>query len=306
MNPNFTPDDPLPGSERFIDAALSEHARLGRDGRDAEMIHRILLETVHRRPAISRESEKRPLIQWHSWLAGSAAAAALVALGFVTLSLPGTGRQVRPSEELHFTVRYLETPPVAEKAATSTAAPQVAARPYPGPVSLESPALATGSTPGIAPANYELITTLGPSFESLPAAGGRKENFRITADTSLASAERRLYQGSVVVEHALYRIEATEVSVPLPGRTVAVDAPPLLASNVTVIQESPRRIAHAKSLHFDPLSGSVVLTGVESFETDGGKLGRFAPGDQLVLNGERFSVESAPAVKYASPQEVTR
>lgn len=306
MNPNSTPDDQLPGSERFIDAALSEHARLGRDGRDAEMVHRILLETVHRRPAPTRESEKRTVMQWRPWLAGSAAAAALVALGFVTLSMPGTGRQVRPSEELHFTVRYLETAPVVEKAATTAAAPQVAARPYPGPVSLQSPALATGSAPGIAPANYELITTLGPSFESLPAAGGRQENFRITADASLASSERRLYQGSVVVEHALYRIEAGEVSVPVPGRTLAIDASPLLASNVTVIQESPRRIAHAKSLRFDPLSGSVVLSGVESFETDGGKLDRFAPGEQLVLNGESFSVESAPAVKYASPQEVTR
>ena len=306
MNPNSSPDEQLPGGERFLDAALSEHARLGRDGRDAEMIHRILLETVHRRPAITRESEKRPVIQWRPRLAGSAAAAALVAIGFVTLSLPGPGRQVRPSEELHFTVRYLETPPAAEKAATNADAPQLAARAYPGTVSLESPALATGSSPGIAPANYELITTLGPSFESLPAAGGRQENFRITADASLASSERRLYQGSVVVEHALYRIEATEVSVPVPGRTLAVDASPLLASNVTVIQELPRRIAHAKGLHFDPLTGSVVLSGVESFETDGGKLGRFAPGDQLVLKGESFSVESAPAVKYASPQEVTR
>jgi len=305
MNPNSSPDDHLPGGERFVDAALSEHARLGRDGRDAELIHRILLETVHRRPAMPGEIASRPL-QWHPWLAGSAAAAALVALALVTLSPPGTGRQARPSEELHFTVRYLETSAAAEKLAADTAAPQVTAKAYPGPVSLESPALATGSSPTLAPANYELITTLGPSFESLPAAAGRRENFRITADESLASSERRLYQGRVVVEHALYRIEASEVSVPVPGRSLAGDASPLLASNVMVTQESPRRVAHAKNLHFDPISGSMVLSGIESFETDSGKLAQFAPGDQLILKGGSFSVESAPAVKYASPQEVTR
>jgi len=90
------------------------------------------------------------------------------------------------------------------------------------------------------------------------------------------------------------------------GRTLAIDASPLLANNVTVIQELPRRVARAKSLRFDPLSGSVVLSGVQSFEIDGGKLGRFAPGDQLILNNGSFSVESAPAEKYASPQDMTR
>ena len=96
------------------------------------------------------------------------------------------------------------------------------------------------------------------------------------------------------------------MSVPVAGRTLAVDAPPLLAGNVTVTQESPRRVAHAKSLRFDPLSGSIVLSGVDSFETEGGKLGRFAPDDLLVLHGESFSVDSARPVKYASPPNVTR
>jgi hypothetical protein len=305
MNAIHTPDDHLPGGERFVDAALSEHARLGRDGRDDELIHRILLETVNRRPAIPRDIALRQ-IQWRPWLAaGSAAAAALVALGFVTLSTPGPERQKRPSEELHFTVRYLENSPTVPQSVASAEAPQLAAKAYPGPVSLKSPALATDFSPALTLANYELITTLGPSIDSLPAAD-RHENFRITADESLTSAERRLYFGKVVIEHSLYRIEASEVSVPVAGRTLAVDASPLLAGNVTVTQESPRRVAHAKSLRFDPISGSVVLSGVDSFETDGGKLGRFAPDDQLVLHGESFSVESARPVKYASPPNVTR
>ena len=54
------------------------------------------------------------------------------------------------------------------------------------------------------------------------------------------------------------------------------------------------------------VSGALVLTGVESLATDEGKLVRFAPGDQLVLNGEAFSVESPAPVKYAAPENVTR
>ena len=68
MNANHTPDDHLPGCERFVDAALSEHARLGRDGRDDELIHRILLETVNRRPAVPQDIAARRL-QWRPWLA---------------------------------------------------------------------------------------------------------------------------------------------------------------------------------------------------------------------------------------------
>src|SRR5690606_1718420 len=131
-------------------------------------------------------------------------------------------------------------------------------------------------------------------------------NFRITADESLASTDRRLYQGNVVVEHARYRIEAGQVSVPAPGRTRSTDATPLLASDVTVTQESPRRIARAKHLRFDPVSGALVLTGVESFTSDEGKLVRFSPADQLVLRGEAFAVESPAPVRYAAPTDLTR
>ena len=39
---------PASADERWIDAALSEHARLGTVGADEELILRILTETVHR------------------------------------------------------------------------------------------------------------------------------------------------------------------------------------------------------------------------------------------------------------------
>jgi len=313
MNATSSPDDHLPAGERFVDAALSEHARLGRDARDAELIHRILLETVHRQPA-SVEAARVRKAGRHRWLTGTAAtltaAAALVILTAVALSIPGTGLRERASDELHFTVRLLETPVPTDKATVSAEAPQLAAARYAAPISFSAPpsppaSVASGADPVLASSGYELITTLGPSFETLPATGSRQENFRITADESLASSDRRLYHGRVVVEHALYRIEASEVSVPVPGRAQTGGPSPLLARNVTVTQESPHRVAHAKSLRFDPLSGAIVLTGVESFETGGGKLARFAPGDQLVLNGEGFSVESPAAGSDPSPRGIT-
>ncbi|NLT71419.1 MAG: hypothetical protein GXX91_12105 [Verrucomicrobiaceae bacterium] len=306
MNPTPSPDDHLPAGERFVDAALSEHARLGKDGRDAELIHRVLLETVHRGGSDRLAAPRTPAMSWRMRFAGAAAVAALVALVIAALSIPGSGLRERPSEEFHFTVRFLEPTPAAAATEPDAPAPRIAADRYAEALSLSSPG-APGALPETPAApDYELITTLGPSFAALPAPGIRREDFRITADESLASTDRRLYQGNVVVEHARYRIEAGQVSVPAPGRTRSADVTPLLASDVTVTQESPRRVAHAKNLRFDPLSGALVLTGVESFTTDEGKLVRFAPGDQLVLRGEAFSVESPAPVRYAAPRDLTR
>jgi len=306
MNMTSAHDDALPAGERFIDAALSEHARLGGAGTDTELVHRILLETVYRRPAVIANPPVRSTWYRGIRLAGAAAVAALLTLAGISLSPIGKEDRDRPTEELQFTVHFLETAPAPERALAATAPPQLAGKAYSGTVPLATTAIAASETPALATGSYELITTLGPSFEVLPARGTRRENFRITADRSLVSADRRLYEGKVLVEHTLFNIEASEVSVPTPGRAESSDASPLLASNVTVTQQSPRRVAHAKSLRFDPLSGTMVLSGVESFETDGGTLARFAPGDQLVLNGESFSVESPAEVKYASPQPVTR
>lgn len=308
MNPSSPSDDHLTAGVRFVDAALSEHARLGKNGRDAELVHRILLETVHRksdRIAIPQ----RPAMSWRLRFMGAAAVAALVMLAVAVLSTPGTGlrERERPSEELHFTIRFLESSTADEVAAPDAPAPRVAADFYAGTtIPFTSPAAPSTVPTTLAPANYELIITMGPSFEFLPSPGSRREDFRITADESLASSGRRLYQGNVVVEHALYRIEAGEVSVPVPGRPPSGDTSSLLASDVTVTQVSPRRVAHAKNLRFDPLSGALVLTGVQSFAADEGKLMRFSPGDQLVLDGESFSVESPAPVKYAAPQNLTR
>jgi hypothetical protein len=297
MNTTSAHDDALPAGERFIDAALSEHARLGSRGTDTELIHRILLETVHRRPAPIAKPPVRSTYYWGIRLAGAAAIAALLILAGISLSPIGKGDRDRPTEELQFTVHFLDTAPVPERASVATTPPQLAGKAYSDSVPIATASIAATEAPALATGSYELITTLGPSFEVLPARGTRRENFRITADRSLISANRRLYEGSVLVEHTLFSIEASEVSVPAPGRAESSDASPLLASNVTVTQQSPYRVAHAKSLRFDPFSGAIVLSGVESFETDGGTLGRFAPGDKLVLNGEGFSVESPDEVR---------
>lgn len=306
MNPPPSSYEPLPAGERFVDAALSEHARLGKDGRDAELIHRVLLETVHRQP--NHLAAPRTAAWGRSmWFVGAAAVAALFTLAFATLFVSRTDPRERPSEELHFTVRFLEPSPGEEATPRDVPAPQVGGDLYSGAIPFHAPAPPSTFSASVASANYELITTMGPSFEFPPAPGSRREDFRITADESLASSDRRLYQGHVVVEHALFRIEAGEVSVPAPGRTrSAGTSPPLFATDVTVTQEAPRRVARAKNLRFDPLTGALVLTGVESLATDEGRLVRFAPGDQLVLNGEGFSVESPVQVKYVAPENVSR
>ena len=303
MNQLSSSDDALPAGERFIDATLSEHARLGSSAPDTELVHRILLETVYRRPAAVAQVPRQGTVP-QAWLAGAAALVAALIIAGIGLSPSTTARRDRPTEELEFTVHFLKSNP-ALKAPPTEVAPQLAGKTYTGRVPLAATVTEAPLPRPLATDHYELITTLGPSFEKLPASGGRRENFRITADRSVIAGDRRLYEGRVLVEHALFRIEASEVSVPSPGRTAARDqVSPLLASNVSVRQDSPRRIAHAKKLHFDPVSGAMILSGVESFETEGGKLARFAPGDQLVLTSEGFSVESPAEIKYAAPQNI--
>lgn len=301
MKSEIDENDTLPAGERFIDAALSEHARLGGSGFDTELVHRILRETVNR--PTGTITRHRTAADWQLWITGGIAVAALITAALLVLSSLQLGRRDRPSDELHFIVRHLNQPAAAE-GGTMTKPPMLAAAPYAAPLNLVSPT-SPGSPlralPSFVHGSFELVTTMGPAFEVMPAAGSRQENFRITADRSHSSADRRIYEGNVVVEHQLFRIEAGEVTVPAPGEAPSESTVPLSASNVKVTQESPYRVAVAKSLRFDPVSGSLILNGVELFETGGGRLRRFSDGDQLVLTGDGFSVENPRVMKYASP-----
>ncbi|MBL9159204.1 MAG: hypothetical protein JNJ70_17110 [Verrucomicrobiales bacterium] len=298
---------PVSADERWIDAALSEHARLGNEGADEELILRILQETVHRPARTAAAVRPR---EWRTFAAASVAVAALVALLLVALSSFPVDTPLRRSDELRFVVRVVE-PATGATAAAAPSNPRVAAVPHAGPVEVTAPGVSSSSTLTV-PANesLELVTEFGPTFASLPRQTVRDETLRITADRGISADDAITYEGDVVVEHALFRIEAASVRVPAPGGTPREAAPreaaPLQARGVRVVQPGIDCIAEADSLRFDPLSGQLVLTGVRRVETERGELARFAPGDQLVLSANGFSVETAPVERYADPVLRTR
>lgn len=249
--------------ERLVDAALSEHARLGRHGGDEELVLRILQETVHRRPAadyaVARFSRN-----WRSAAAAWGAAAAVVALAFFALSsfrveAPGERR----SDEVSLVVRtdFTASPAKSESVRASSAGTgRIAHR-----------------------IDFELAA--GPAMGK-SAGGVHSETLRITADRGGASGEGYAYEGHVLVELEAFRIEAASVRLTAPGEE------PLLASRVRVTRSEPACVAEADHLSFDPVSGSLVLTGVSRVKTDKGLLAHFEPSDRLVLSGGGFSVES--------------
>ncbi len=272
MNSDASPASfaPESASERFVDAALSEHARLGREGADEELILRILQETVHRRRASDRAVARfgREWLgrEWRSAAVAVGAAAALVALALVALSslrvdAPGERR----SDELRFVVRT--EAPAAAKASDA------------------EPARIAGAPRAAHRIDFELVAGPAPG-ESADAL--RRETIRITADRGVASAGGFAYEGSVLVELAAIRIEAASVRLPAPGEEV------LLADRVRVTRADPACVAEAERLSFDPVTGRIVLTGVSRVETDKGLLAHFSPSDRLVLSGGGFSVESGP------------
>jgi hypothetical protein len=296
-------NDPSPPAtdERWIDAALLEHARLG-CGDDEELVMRILSETVHR-PAAARAA--KPSFGWRGAASLAAGVAAFLALALLVLSsLParvGSGRE-GIEDELRFAIRLSPTTEDGARPASPTP-PTVAvtARPVssdaitaaaPGEIALSIARLEAGSAPDFIPALAEP-----------PRRGVRHESLRIRADRSESGPGGIVYSGEVVVEHAAFRFEADSVELPA---TAGEEAPTLLARGVRLEQSSPRRLVEAESLRFDPAASSFELAGVLRFECEKGTLARFAPGDRLHLGDGGFSIESAPVEVHASPMPASR
>lgn len=301
MNSELSSTDYTPASadERWIDAALSEHARLGNEGADEELILRILTETVHRPARLT--SVSKPSRDHRSLVIAAVAVAALIALALVSLSNFSVDAPSRRSDELRFVVRIAE--PAGEAApASQSPLPRFAAAPHTGPVELVTPTAAVpGAIANVDSGQFELVTEFGPTFASLPRRTVRDESVRITADRGQTTADAVTYEGDVIVEHALFRIEASSVRVPVAGDAARGTGAPLQARKVRVVQPGIDCIAEADSLKFDPVAGTLVLTGVSRVETERGELARFAAGDQLVLSANGFSVETTPVERYADP-----
>lgn len=301
MNSELPSTDYTPASagERWIDAALSEHARLGNDGTDEELILRILTETVHRPARLT--SVAKPSRDRRSLVITGAAVAALIALALVSLSSFSVDSPSRRSDELRFVVRIAE-PSGESVSPEESPLPRVAAVPHSGTIELVSPAeSAPGAIANVDSGQFELVTEFGPTFASLPRRTVRDESLRITADRGQTTTDAVTYEGDVIVEHALFRIEASSVRVPVAGDASRDTGAPLQARKVRVIQPGIDCIAEAESLKFDPVAGTLVLNGVSRVETERGELSRFAAGDQLVLSASGFSVETAPVERFADP-----
>jgi len=294
---------PVSADERWIDAALSEHARLGRDA-DEELVYRILQGTV-RRPARVAPA-RRPSPGWRTFALASGVAAAAAVVAFLALApsspapAPAPASAERRSDELRFVVRVTAPEPAAAPEGRPLP-PRLAAARHTGPLEVAAPR--TSPAPGAAfpEGSLELVTEFGPSFAALPRKAVRGERLRITADRGEETPDGLVYEGDVLVELASFRIAARSVRVPAPGDATRAEEAPLLAREVRVEEVAGDCVAFAETLSFDPVSGSLVLTGVTRVETARGEWGRFAPGDRLVLSEGGFRVESAPVERHATP-----
>ena len=177
-------DVPLPDDERFMNAALEEHARLGSLPNDEALIDRILLETVNRKANTVAIASKNST-PWKSLAIGITSAAAGLTVGFFALQSFPLRDSVGQEEEVHFVVRILEDAPTPATAVTK-AAPALVARPS---ESLIEPTYAqvdavVGSTDASA------TTFLKPSSENLSPNYLRKH----TAITAFSFPQRMSYK----------------------------------------------------------------------------------------------------------------
>jgi lipopolysaccharide export system protein LptA len=299
MNPESSSTDFSPGSadERWIDAALSEHARLGH-GDDEELVFRILQETVHR--PLRSPSRTATVRHWRPFMVAAGSIAASVALALVLLPRQAPTPDERRSDELRFVVRMAspEAPPSNGKTPVQ---PRIAATRHTGPFELTAPAASVlPEAPALASGHFEWVSGFAPSFSPQPRTEAVGERLRITADRGESTGSGMIYEGDVLVEHDAFRIEAATVRVSVPGEEETAEAP-LLAHRVRVVRPASGCVAEAETLRFDPASGRLVLTGVTRVESAKGQLDQFAPGDRLILSESGFSVETAPVERYASP-----
>ncbi len=298
--PNKT--TPLPGDERFVNAALEEHARLGSNRNDDALIDRILLETVNRKETTVAIAAVNPT-PWKSLVIGVTSAAAVLALGFFFLQSFQLRQSSGQQEEVHFVVRILDESPAMDRVGATTA-PTVAAQPSRNPIEPTFAKVDAVVRPISSMANDFLETQFGKSFAQLPEKPQRHDSFLISAAELVQEDNETHFNGDVSIAHDTWKIEAATASVPKAG-SAGVDAgersPSLSAFDVVVTQENPQRTVHAKNLVFDAVTGHLILTGVESISSAEGKMTKFAATDRLTLTETSYAIESLPAVKYASP-----
>lgn len=292
MNDQTNSFGPDTAEDRWIDALLTEHARLGRDGEDEELVYRILANTVQSptQPSSVRARAAAPQRRWAGVGLG-AAIAALVSLLLVALMTLPVGKKNAPnSEELRFVVRILES----EKSVAALPAKTIAGQPTTVPTVASVPV--SRGIPALA--RIELYNPVHSAGDFAPSF--RSEDFRIRADHQQQRDADLVYEGKVLVEHKDFRIEADRVKLRAPGTPADSSQLPLLAENVRVVQAGTDCVAEADQLQYDPANASLLLTGITRMSTARGELARFDPTERVVLSRTGFFVQSGPVEIHAS------
>lgn len=311
-------DDFAPSSldERWMDAILSEHARLGQ-GDDEELVFRILQDISKPEDAeddvlvspivesAAKEGQRRKKMQL-SVFWGAAAVVILLATALSTIQV---GRKIgdRHPEEIRFFVQMAPSEKTALGDATVTPLVQVARAAddtnvvelVVGPEEARPAVLPVRTSPLIVPS-----VDFAPSFATLPKTDLRIEDFRITADRSSSSPAGLVYEGDVLVENGVFRISAASVQLPLPGSVQ--DRATLAARGVRVERLGLPCIVEAESLQFDPVIRQLILDGVSRAKTDQGELNSFSREDRIILTELGFAVERVSSGDGASPSLLQR
>jgi len=293
MTPLPDSENTVESGERFINAALQEHARNG-CGSDDELVHRILSETVNKSEL--RVRTERPRLDRKTMFVGSVAVAALLALTVLILSsLPFSGE--RGTDEFFLSVDAANAGsiddtflPGLQKRVTITA------QPFEGTVDPVSSASQLDTIELSAGSDLQFLEPFSPSLETFPTRSERQRSFRISADKIDRSGDSIYYTGNVVVEHDEFRIEAEDVTVHRDGS----DRPQVLANIVRVEQPTVNRSVIARSLTFDPVAVEMRLTGVYQFSAGTGQHD-LELGDTLVLTASAYTVENPKSFEYATP-----
>lgn len=291
MNPLPDSNHSVAPGERFIDAALREHARNGSED-DNELIHRILAETVNAPTRV--QAIERPRIDRETLWVGSVAVAALVALAILALSsLPFSPN--RKTDEFRLVVEGTASGTI-EDTFQPGIKPKRGVLPFEGRVDPVTESVQLDTIELSAGNDLPYIEPFSPSLDSFPEKADRARHFRISADRIEHNGDSIYYNGNVVVEHSEFRIEADRVTVVKGGSEV----PRISADVARVEQIGAERLVSAQNLTFDPIAVEMRLTGIARFST-AGKNQILNPDDILILSATSYTVENTRTIHYASP-----
>lgn len=292
--------EPAP-AERFVDAALREKAHLGEAGRDSELVHRILQETVHRpevavgtgmRIASSRLDPK--LI-----LSGVAAVAALVSLALVALNaLPfNSNRDTR--EEYHFVVQSAQPLVGSFHEELIPPVPRIEPSRHTTHLTFSSPGSSTDLADTDVSGPFDLPLKFESSFDSLPEKPLRYDRFTISAEDSRAEGNRIVFSGDVLILHNEFRIEADSAIVVLSkDKEQPLEA---VVKNVKVFHFASGSTATAGFAGFDPSTGVLELSAVHTVRGNHYADHDWTGGDNLVFAEGRLSVVPVSTAVFAAP-----